>query len=179
MFKKIVIPTIATLLLLGGVLAYARRGTETILDNSTPIPAESEFPTSNLDGSNGSDTYNSTLSDVTEGREINGFTTNGNATGEVSVTLMGEQYKYFLAGSFKNLPVLSPDFFYEGWVVRTGNNPEAISTGKVFAVDNNTTYINEFGTDVDLTDHDLYVLTLEPDDGDPAPAAHILEGTLL
>ena len=69
------------------------------------------------------------------------------------------------------MPEPEPGFFYEGWVVRA--EPfNFISTG-VASLDENV-----FEADQDLTDHDLYVLTIEPDDGDPAPAAHILEGTM-
>ncbi len=40
------------------------------------------------------------------------------------------------------------------------------------------TYINIFTSSTDYSDHDFYVLTLEPDDGNTAPDEHILEGTL-
>ena len=106
--------------------------------------------------------YNAKLEDVT----------GGNATGFVGVSYDNDLYDLY--AEFEDLPNPGDDYFYEGWVVR--NNPlSVISTGK--AINNKEIYLNSFATSQDLTDHDLYVLTLEPDDGDPAPAEHILEGT--
>ncbi|MFC1656024.1 hypothetical protein ACFL3C_04085 [Patescibacteria group bacterium] len=96
----------------------------------------------------------------------------GSASGKVSATFEDE---YILYATFEDLPDLEEDFFYEGWVVR--NNPlSVLSTGKAELV--NKKYVNRFSAEGDLTDHTFYVLTLEPNDGDPAPAGHILEGTL-
>lgn len=83
---------------------------------------------------------------------------------------------YVVYATFDSLPELVEGFFYEGWVVRKSPN-DVISTGVAEMV--NGVYTNTFTSSSDLTDHDFYVLTLEPDDGDPAPAKHILEGTLV
>jgi hypothetical protein len=65
--------------------------------------------------------------------------------------------------------------FYEGWIVR--KEPfDFISTGKLIKRGENE--FNVFSSDVDLTSYDFYVLTIEPDDGDPAPAEHVLEGIM-
>jgi hypothetical protein len=86
-----------------------------------------------------------------------------------------ENSKYELLATFENLPDPEGLYFYEGWIVRS--EPQSvISTG--VAVKENGMYKNAYTTNLDLTDHDFYVLTLEPDDGNPAPAAHILEGQL-
>ena len=96
----------------------------------------------------------------------------GSASGKVSATF---EDVYILYASFEDLPDLEEGFFYEGWVIR--NSPlSVLSTGKAELM--NKRYINRFSAEGDLTDHDFYVLTLEPNDGDPAPAGHILEGTL-
>ena len=98
---------------------------------------------------------------------------NGQATGQAYAKYDGETY--MLYADFENLPPLENGYFYEGWVVR--KNPlSIISTGETFTLD--TFHANNFSDSKDLTDHDFYVLTLEPDDGDPAPAEHILEGTM-
>jgi hypothetical protein len=116
-----------------------------------PIPTESDYQ------------YSANLIDVT----------NGNATGTAYAKL--ENNNYMLYATFENLPELKNDFFYEGWIVR--KSPlSVLSTGKAF-IENNK-YENNFLAEGDLTDHDFYVLTLEPNDGNPAPADHILEGTL-
>lgn len=90
---------------------------------------------------------------------------------------------YYFAATFENLPELEEGFFYEGWIVRENtaengeNNASVLSTG-VAEFNDEGFLINDFEAEEDLTDHDFYVLTLEPDDGDPAPAKHILEGDL-
>lgn len=97
----------------------------------------------------------------------------GTATGYAGAYFSDE---YYLFAEFEDLPVLEDGYFYEGWVVR--QSPlSVISTGAT--VISEDMHYNEFSSEEDLTDHDFYVLTLEPDDGDPAPAAHILEGTMI
>jgi hypothetical protein len=82
---------------------------------------------------------------------------------------------YNLLAEFANLSDPEEEFFYEGWVVR--NQPlSVISTGRVDK--NNGVYKNIFSSIQNLIGHSFYVLTLEPDDDDPAPAEHILEGTM-
>ncbi len=88
-----------------------------------------------------------------------------------------ENGTYELLVTFSELPEPLDTDFYEGWVVRKGVNLSVISTGE--AQEKDGVYQNVFTSNKDLTDHDFYVLTLEPDDGDPTPAEHILEGVLL
>ncbi len=101
--------------------------------------------------------------------------TGGEASGEALAKFDTETNKYTLHVTFKNLPALENEDFYEGWIVRK-NPTSVLSTGETEIKDG--THINVFTADEDLTDHDFYVLTLEPNDGDPAPDKHILEGTL-
>jgi hypothetical protein len=98
----------------------------------------------------------------------------GNANGVATASFKDDQYQ--IVARFHNLPEPTGTDFYEGWIVRKGLNFDVISTGK--AIKENGEYINVFSSEKDLTDHTFYVLTIEPDDGDPAPAGHILEGTL-
>jgi len=83
---------------------------------------------------------------------------------------------YRLLATFSDLPDPTGTDFYEGWVVRRGENMSVISTGRVPNIEG--IYTNSYMSASDLTGHDFYVLTLEPDDGDPAPAAHIVEGMM-
>lgn len=99
----------------------------------------------------------------------------GNASGTAYASF-DEVDGYKLYAEFTNLPALEDGYFYEGWVVRTGQKLDVVSTGEVEKI--NSKFVNNFETADDLTDHDFYILTLEPDDGDPSPADHILEGTL-
>jgi hypothetical protein len=83
---------------------------------------------------------------------------------------------YKLFAGFSGLRDPSGTDFYEGWIVR--KKPfEFLSTGKVDKLGG--VYTNTYQSGDNLTDHDFYVLTLEPDDGDPGPAAHIVEGLML
>lgn len=99
----------------------------------------------------------------------------GEASGFVQVDYSEGDYQ--LVAVFENLPELEEGYFYEGWIVRRGENMSVLSTGKVEAPDG--MYVNMFSSTEDLRDHDFYVLTLEPDDGDPAPAEHIVEGDIM
>lgn len=85
---------------------------------------------------------------------------------------------YELDVTFDGLPELDADeYFYEGWVVRRDGELSVISTGAL-EMDADGTYVNRYTSNEDLLDHTEYVLTLEPNDGDPAPAAHVLEGIM-
>jgi hypothetical protein len=120
-------------------------------------------------------TQSGTLIDVTEGKTVRGILTGGTAEGTVSAGFSVDQYS--LEAVFNNLPEPQGTDFYEGWVVRRGISSSIISTGRAVQEDGGT-YSNVFTSSDDLTEYDFYVLTLEPDDGDPAPADHILEGEL-
>jgi hypothetical protein len=114
------------------------------------------------------------LTDVTAGKNIQGIITKNNAKGIAKASFTNE--KYALLVTFENLPEPQGTDFYEGWIVRKGINFDVISTGKAVKVEG--AYVNSYMSSQDLTDHTFYVLTIEPDDGNPAPAGHILEGTL-
>ena len=79
-----------------------------------------------------------------------------------------------LISDMGSLPKLDNNYFYEGWIVRRGSDLSVISTGKAELIDDKL--VNVYKSSTNLTDHDFYVLTLEPDDDNPAPAEHILEG---
>ena len=99
----------------------------------------------------------------------------GNATGIAQATFL--EGNYTLVVVFDGLVDPEGSDFYEGWIVRQGENQSVVSTGVVSKKDG--VYKNLFISEKDLSDHTFYVLTIEPDDGDPAPADHILEGTLV
>ncbi|MBI4435289.1 hypothetical protein HY630_01325 [Candidatus Uhrbacteria bacterium] len=83
---------------------------------------------------------------------------------------------YTLVAEMGNLPDPAAGYFYEGWLVRRGEDFSLVSTGRVQKTDNG--YAHVYLSTTDLSGYDFYVLTLEPDDANPAPAEHILEGTL-
>ncbi|HIA92164.1 TPA: anti-sigma factor [Candidatus Saccharibacteria bacterium] len=113
------------------------------------------------------------LVDVTEGA-ARSVDTNGEASGTALATF--EDGKYLLNVEMSGLPEPTNGEFYEGWIVR--KEPfKFISTGELEQTDD--VWLNYFMSDEDLTDFTQYVLTIEPDDGDPAPDAHILEGMFI
>jgi len=102
----------------------------------------------------------------------------GSARGNVQTNFFGTQYQ--LLATANGLPELNGTDFYEGWVVK--NNPlDVVSTGKLIQTPDSAemSFVNIFEIDQNITDHDYYFVTLEPDDGNIAPAKHILEGMLV
>jgi hypothetical protein len=127
------------------------------------------------DGTVTSVSYSGILEDVTNGKILLGIKFDGKSSGTVSV--VSGNGVYSLLAEFENLPDPQGTDFYEGWVVRKGLSFSVISTGLL--VKENGRYVNRFESNQDLSDHLDYVLTIEPDDGDPAPADHVLEGFLM
>jgi hypothetical protein len=115
---------------------------------------------------------NYNIVDVTEWKEIRGIKTS-DTKWYVKAAFKNETYT--LAWVFENLPKPQNDDFYEGWIIQ--EDPFMfVSTGKIESkwwMD-----INTFINSVDYSTYKTYVLTLEPNDWDPAPADHILEWTL-
>lgn len=76
-----------------------------------------------------------------------------------------------------NLNIEPPEdgYFYEGWLVK---GPSVISTGHLSNPFGDVRHSLRFEADEDYTGHLNVVVTLEPDDGDPSPAAHVAEGKL-
>ncbi len=112
-----------------------------------------------------------TLSDVTNGREIRGITTPSDASGYAKVSWDGSEF--MLHAGFTGLSEPKGDDFYEGWLVR--KTPFAfISTGELIKKEGE--FHNSFSSSIDYSAYTEYVLTIEPNDGNDAPADHILEG---
>ncbi|MBT3816909.1 MAG: hypothetical protein HOE80_03425 [Candidatus Magasanikbacteria bacterium] len=114
------------------------------------------------------------LEDVTKGKTILGVNTEGTSSGFAQAVFNNT---YTLQAVFEGLPDPEGTDFYEGWIVRREGSFNVISTGKASKIDG--VYKNVYESEKDLSDHTFYVLTIEPDDGDPAPAEHILEGVLM
>jgi hypothetical protein len=82
------------------------------------------------------------------------------------------------------LPAINTDaYFYEGWLVQPGVL-QFFSTGEMFAREDGkwglVWEVQENDQLVEVTDFPRAVITLEPRDGDPAPAAdHVLEGDFI
>lgn len=113
------------------------------------------------------------LKDVTKAQEIQGTMFTG-LTGGVAKSGLDTDGNYVIYIEFWELPVPKDDNFYEGWIVAPGG--EFISTGKIEKVEDQ--FFNIFTSQIDYSPYTKYVLTLEPNDSDPAPADHIVEGVM-
>jgi hypothetical protein len=114
--------------------------------------------------------FSADLADVTQGQEVRGTQFDGMASGMFRIGFVGEMFG--VEAEFYGLPDIVGTDFYEGWLVR----PEPfdfVSTGVVTKEGDN--YVNRYLTEVDLSTYTKYVLTIEPDDGDPRPAEHVVE----
>ena len=90
------------------------------------------------------------------------------------------QAHYFDSGVFfhtAQINIESPEegFFHEGWLVNP-ETKEVISTGHLRSLMGDTRHRLQFESDRDLRAFSKVVVTLEPDDGNPAPASHVAEG---
>ena len=101
--------------------------------------------------------------------------TGGQSSGEAKAKYVDGQYQLHV--TFEDLPELEEGYFYEGWIVRQTPTMDVVSSGAL-VTNSDGEYVNVFFSSQDYSEHLFYVLTLEPDDGDPAPADHILEGTM-
>ena len=121
--------------------------------------------------------HKNTIVDVTAGKEFRGVITSSDAAGYAKAYYTEEDW-YILHAKINWLTQPEWDDFYEWWVVR--KSPFAfISTWKLLQAEIvNGHYENNFSSTIDYTDYDFYVLTLEPNDGNDAPADHILEGNI-
>ena len=115
------------------------------------------------------------LVDVTKSESIRWVDFNTKISG-MAYSHYSTEAGFVVKASFNNLPDPEGEDFYEGWAVR--KEPFAfISTGKV-TKNASGKYTNEFYSETDYRGYDFYVLTLEPNDNNPAPADHIIEGDM-
>lgn len=158
---KVAIVVIVTLgLIVAGVLLYlkGRSGTGQNQNNLSSQPSsEAELLLSdNYD-------YYGTLAAVDE----------SDTFGEAGFEFIDQ---FELKANINNLADPQTGYFYEGWLVDPTVEGKFVSTGKLNK--ENDIWVNTFISPVDYTSYTKYVLTIEPDDGDPAPAKHVAEGDL-
>src|SRR5680860_1267552 len=104
-------------------------------------------------------------------------TTASSATGTVSAKYYDDN-EYELVANFSNLPNITNGEFFEGWLVNQ-TTKDYLSTGAVEYTSEGQVVNNFTGAqDYQTQGYTFYVLTLEPNDNNRAPAKHILEGTL-
>lgn len=76
-----------------------------------------------------------------------------------------------------NIDIPKKGFFYEGWLQEEGGG-DMVSTGHFVNRFGDTRHHLTFETQRNLRDHQKVILTLERDDGDPAPGKRVAEGML-
>ena len=103
--------------------------------------------------------------------DVRGGSSGGIATREVD----DYQFIHTVVANMPEIPEESTDF-YEGWLVR--EHPfDFFSTGSMdLNADGTYALIWEGRKEQDFWDYNKVVITIEPDDGDPAPAGHVIEG---
>lgn len=90
------------------------------------------------------------------------------------------QSHYFESGHYLhtaqlNIEPAEDGYFYEGWIVK---GADVVSTGHLSNFFGDTRHSLRFEDDEDYRTYLKVIVTLEPDDGNPAPAVHIAEGLL-
>ncbi len=100
--------------------------------------------------------------------------TGGNTTGAAWIAVVDG--KTFHRTTGKNMPQLKNGEFYEGWLVKQPVAGGFFSTGKMFFDEVADEWVLNYEANGDKSEYRSVVITLEPDDGNPAPAKHIIEG---
>ncbi|HBK34501.1 MAG: hypothetical protein UU08_C0008G0035 [Candidatus Uhrbacteria bacterium GW2011_GWE2_40_58] len=101
--------------------------------------------------------------------------TGGGSHGVAKATFHDGVYKLFVSAG--DLPELQEGMYFEGWIVKRGEEMKILSTGKLMAVDEG--YINTYESNENLTGMSFYVVTSEWDDGDSTSGLHVLEGEMI
>ena len=101
--------------------------------------------------------------------------------GYMGIARRGRENNLYTHVVVADLPAINTDaYFYEGWLVRPGVL-QFFSTGEMFAREDGkwglVWEVQERDQEEEVVDFTRAIITLEPRDGDPAPAAdHVLEG---
>ena len=87
-----------------------------------------------------------------------------------------EKLKFTLYAKMGGLPTPSDDYHYEGWIVHRNTGMKIVNVGR--AIQDKDQYIIAYSSSENLLTYDFFVLTLEQNDENNAPAEHILEGMI-
>ena len=82
---------------------------------------------------------------------------------------------HFVHSANLNIQPAEDGYFYEGWLVK---GSDSISTGHLTNPFGDVRHGLKYEAEQDYSGYLKVVITLEPDDGDPAPAEHVAEGLL-
>ncbi len=96
----------------------------------------------------------------------------GDFSGQGTVKRAFSEEKFYLRVQVSGIAMTDKGYFYEGWITRDG---ETISIGRMEVGIDGAGFLY-YTSSADRSDYNGVVITLEPEDGDPAPATHVLEG---
>lgn len=132
--------------------------------SESTVEEETSMPTEEATEVQASATLTTDITDVNSGETLG-----------AAALVISPSGQSFLSAS-ATLPALEEGYFYEGWLVRS--EPLSVVSTGAMEEEMPLEFYNDFTGDVDYSDHPKYIITLEPDDGDPAPAGHVADGTL-
>jgi len=140
---------------------------EIILESSKMMePEELQLPLSDAEKQKIEDVFLREGVEMTVLRDVS----EGQAAGTAWRNYDGQQFSHKL--EVTGLESLEKGFYYEGWLV---GDEGFFSTGRMAVVEGKGKLY--FTSDSDKMEFRGAVVTLEPEDGDTAPAEHILEGS--
>ena len=115
------------------------------------------------------------LKNVVGDNELEGDVFSSGAGGNVKASYL--ESGYLMVASFNDLPDPAAGYFYESWLIREGDDQDTINAGRAEKV--NGSYVGAYTSENDITDHDLFILTLEKNDEAKEPSKdRIFEGRL-
>ncbi len=93
-------------------------------------------------------------------------------SGSATMQYVNGELQHLIVATLPDPPV---GYFYEGWLIRS--KPfDFFSTGRMIQHADDLKWYLLYEEGEDKRDYKKVVVTLEPEDGDPAPADHVLEG---
>jgi len=154
---------------IGGVWLTKRGKTEDevapeiVLEPAKRIEAELRLPMTEIEKQEIEEKFASEGVEMIVLKDVTG----GQAVGTAWRQYDEEEFSHKVEAS--NLPSLEKGFYYEAWLV---GDEGFFSTGRM--VETGTLY---YKAGEDKSEFAGVVVTLEPEDGNPAPAEHVLEGS--
>jgi len=114
--------------------------------------------------------YFANLIDVAKVQEVKDLTFSKKPSGEVKVSY--QDNSYLMVASFENLPDLKDGSFYNGWLLKEGDDFKIINTKKALKLAG--AYMNSYNSEKDLTDYNIYLLSIEEDNSVKKPSSNLI-----
>jgi hypothetical protein len=172
---RLVAGIVVLALVIGGGIWFSRRGQkeeetvapEIILEESKLMTEPLRLPLSEAEKQQIDEVFAKEGAEMTALKDVTG----GAALGSAWRHFDGK--KFYHKVEVQGLPALEKGFYYEAWLVgKTG----FFSTGRLAVLADGSGKLY-YTSDEDKRDFPGVVITNEPEDGDPRPAEHVLEGS--